>query len=377
MDDVEARPEGGLVRERPAPDERGEVRADEWHREQHGVADREPHPREQVVDERVAGVPLEQREHEHRHSEVVGQAAGRAERAGEEHPEQVQDDRDDEDVGCPVVGLADEEPGACREREDDDRPVGLAHLDAVEGFVGAVVDDGQRRGVEEEHQVDAGRDEHHERVERDLTEQERPVVGEEIAQALLQQGRARGRAVERLDGGADHVGLLERTPHHDGPDGTAEVPRGAELTAWAELERQLGEGPAGRPERHRRPTCRIEGRVVAGADERGRWGGGGERRRPVEGDGAACVSADLRVRQDALGCPALSARRQPELRHGQADDHERRCHVLAVGALGVGGVEVLLFDLVGAQRAPVLADEAAALPPGRLDERVEIECRPE
>ena len=44
-----------------APEERREVGADERNRERDRVADREAHPREQVVDERVAEVALEQR----------------------------------------------------------------------------------------------------------------------------------------------------------------------------------------------------------------------------------------------------------------------------------------------------------------------------
>ena len=70
------------------------------------VADREPHPGEQVVHQRVAEVALEQREHEHRQADAVGEVARLAERAGEEDAQHVQHDRGDEDVGRPVVRLA-------------------------------------------------------------------------------------------------------------------------------------------------------------------------------------------------------------------------------------------------------------------------------
>ena len=50
------------ARERPAPDQLREVRADERDGQRDRVPDREAHPREQVVDERVAEVALEQRE---------------------------------------------------------------------------------------------------------------------------------------------------------------------------------------------------------------------------------------------------------------------------------------------------------------------------
>ena len=89
--------------------QRGEVRADERDRQRDGVADREAHAREQVVDHRVAEVALEQREQQHRQAEVVGEVARLAEGAGEEDAQQVEDDRGDEHVRRPVVRLADQQ----------------------------------------------------------------------------------------------------------------------------------------------------------------------------------------------------------------------------------------------------------------------------
>ena len=92
-----------------APEQAREVRADERDRQRDAVADREAHPREQVVDERVAEEALEQREHEHREADQVGQVARLPERAGEEDAQQMQHDRRDEDVRGPVVRLADQQ----------------------------------------------------------------------------------------------------------------------------------------------------------------------------------------------------------------------------------------------------------------------------
>ena len=119
MEDVHPREELVLAGERPAPDQRGEVRAHERDRHHDRVADREPHPGQQVVDQGVAEVALEQGEAEHRQADVVGEVARLAEGAGEEDPQHVQDDRRDEDVGGPVVRLPHQQAGAHLEREVD------------------------------------------------------------------------------------------------------------------------------------------------------------------------------------------------------------------------------------------------------------------
>src|SRR5207245_3068446 len=97
----------------------------------------------------------------------------------------------------------------------------------------------------------------------------------------------------------------------DAPPGRADRSRegagGAEMTAGVDGERQLGERPAGRAEEHGAARGRVEGRVVAGADERrarlDRRKGG----LAVEGDGTAGVGADLGVGEDAAGGPAVPA----------------------------------------------------------------------
>ena len=227
--DVHARPEVGRAGERTAPDQRGEIRADERDREQYAVADRETHSRQQVVDERVAEVALEQRDREHREADVVRQVARLAERPREEDPQQMEDDRDDEDVGGPVVRLADQQAGAHLEREVDDRPVRLGHPEPAQRLVRPVVVRLRRAGVEEEGQVDAGRDEHEERVQRHFAEQERPVIGEDVAERLFYERRRRGTFVEVADRAADHgaagpLAPCRRTPHQDGPTGPEKLP---------------------------------------------------------------------------------------------------------------------------------------------------------
>ena len=226
MRDVHPRPELRTAREHPPEQPVHEVLAHKRQREPDRIADHEAHPRHEVVDQRVAHVGLEQREHEHRDPEPVRQLARLPVRAREEDAEEVEDDRRDEDVCGPVMRLADEEATADGEREVHDRGVGLAHPLAVERrVVVAVEDDLLRRVDEEERQVDPGADEDDERVERDLAEQERPVVGKQIAQRLAEERRGAGALVDIADGTADHEPAFRlRTPHHEGPTGALKFP---------------------------------------------------------------------------------------------------------------------------------------------------------
>ena len=214
-----------LARERPVPDQRGERRAHDRQRHRHPVPDREPHPGEQVVGQRVAEVALQQRDEQDRDPEPVRELARLAVGAGEEDAEQVEDDRGDEDVGRPVVRLPHQQPGLHGGREVEHRPVGVGHLLALERCVRPVVDRLRRAVLVEERQVDPGRDEDDERVQGHLAEQERPVVREEVAQSLAQERRAAGPAVEEADDPPRHVvGFLARTPQNEGPTGPLKFP---------------------------------------------------------------------------------------------------------------------------------------------------------
>ena len=62
------------------------------------------------------------------------------------------------------------------------------HLDAAQRRVGAVVDDLLHRRVEEQRQERAGQQQDDERVQRDLAEQERPVVREDLVEQPPQRG---------------------------------------------------------------------------------------------------------------------------------------------------------------------------------------------
>ena len=246
---VHPRLEVGVTRKRGAPEQQSKVPADHRDRHQHRVADREPHPGEQVVDQRIPEVALEQGEDQHRQAEVVGQVARLAERTGEEDAQHVQDDRGDEDIGRPVVRLPHQQAGAHLEREVDRGAVGDAHLVPTQRQVVARVVSRGGAGLEEECQVDARPDEDHERVEGDLAEQERPVVRKHIAQRLLQEWRRAAALVEEANEAADHDafrGAFERTPDQDGPTGPEKLPAARRTPLESTASGSCGSGlPAG------------------------------------------------------------------------------------------------------------------------------------
>ena len=85
----------------------------------------------------------------------------------------------------PVVDLAHQQAAADVERRRQRRGEGLGHRQALHQLVAAVVLDLGHRRLEPDGQEHAGEQQHDEAVQRDLAEQERPVVGEDLAQAAL------------------------------------------------------------------------------------------------------------------------------------------------------------------------------------------------
>src|SRR5204862_6842671 len=77
----------------------------------------------------------------------------------------------------------------------------------------------------EEREVDPGTDEHDERVEGDLAEQERPVVREDVAQRLATQRRRRRALVHEAEQRTVHDRApCRRTPHQEGPTAPENTP---------------------------------------------------------------------------------------------------------------------------------------------------------
>jgi hypothetical protein len=128
------------------------------------------------------------------------------ERAGEEDAHEVGDDRRDEDQCCPVVDLAHDEPRAYVEADAQDRFVGLRHRHTLQWCVAPVVDDLLRSRREEEREVHAGEDQDDEAVERELTQHEGPVVGEDLVQRGADEPSGTEPLVEPPDDALDdHV----------------------------------------------------------------------------------------------------------------------------------------------------------------------------
>ena len=181
VDDVEPDHELGAG-ELPAEQEERQVRADHRDTHQHALGDPHAGAGQQVVRHRVAEEALEDAEGEQAQPDQPVGLARLAVGPGEEDPQQVAEDRGQEQVRRPVVDLPHEQAAAHVEADPQRGRVRLAHPDAVQLRVRPVVDDLGHARVEEQRQEDAGQDQDDERVERDLAEQERPVVGEDLAQ---------------------------------------------------------------------------------------------------------------------------------------------------------------------------------------------------
>jgi hypothetical protein len=135
--------------ERAAEQEHRDVGADHRRRQQGALQEADAGAGQQVVRERVAHEALEHAQHQQREAEEPVDLAGLAERAGEEHPQQVAHDRGHEQDRRPVVNLAHEQPAADVEADVQRRGVRLAHVHAVQRGVRAVVDDVGHAGLEE------------------------------------------------------------------------------------------------------------------------------------------------------------------------------------------------------------------------------------
>ena len=167
-----------------AEQEERHVGADHRGRLEEAVGRLEPRAGEQVVGQRVAGEALDRAEQQQDAADHPVQLTGLAERAGERHPHQVDHHRGDEDHRRPVVHLPHQETAADVEGDVQRRGVGVGHRDAAQLGVGALVRRLRHARHEPQGQEHAGHQQHDERPQRDLTEHERPVVGEHLAQVL-------------------------------------------------------------------------------------------------------------------------------------------------------------------------------------------------
>ena len=183
-------------RELPAEEQRCDPWPDERDREHHRIDDPQARAGQEVVGERVAGDALAQREGEQPESDQVVELARSAERTCEEDPGEVGRDGAEEHQGRPVVDLAHQEARLDPERDVHDRGVGGRHRRALERRVGAVVRHRARIRRVEQGQERAGREEHDEREQRDLAEQEAPVVREHLAHRHADGCGHAGPAVE-------------------------------------------------------------------------------------------------------------------------------------------------------------------------------------
>jgi len=189
---------------RPAEQEVRPVGADDRDGLEHPLGDPQPGPGQQVVGERVTEQPFQQAEREHHDPDQPVQLARLTVGGREEDPEHVHEDRRHEQQRGPVVDLPHQQPAAHIEADVQRGGVGLAHPHAAQRRVHAVVDDLTHARLEEQGQEGAGQQQDDERVEGDLTEQERPVIGVELAQ---ERGRHPRRPQPVIE---EPAGALER-----------------------------------------------------------------------------------------------------------------------------------------------------------------------
>ena len=165
-----------------AEQQRRDPRSDDRDRQRDGIGDAQPGARQLIVEQRVAGEPVEDGKDEQRHADHPVDLARSAECAGEEHAPEMDDNCREKQERRPMVDLTHEQPGAHVEAQVDGRAVRLGHVHALQRSVAAVVNDLGRAGMEEERQVHARGDEYDERIQGQLTEHERPVVGKHLVQ---------------------------------------------------------------------------------------------------------------------------------------------------------------------------------------------------
>src|SRR5205823_5484283 len=100
-----------------------------------------------------------------------------------------------------------------------------------------------------------------ERVERHLTEQERPVIREHVTQRLAQERRRAAALVEEANGAANHDrGPWLRTPHHDGPTAPEKLPAARSSPEPSIASGNWGRGRPAGPNRTAPPfvTSKVE-----------------------------------------------------------------------------------------------------------------------
>ena len=212
VDDVQPRNDD-VARVRPAEQEERHVGADDRDALQHALEDPQAGAGQLVVGQRVAEKSLEQPQREQYDPDQPVDLARLAVGAGEEHPQHVNDDGDHEQVGGPVVDLPHQQPGPDVEADVQRRLVRLAHPDAVQLDVRAVVDHRRRGRDEEQREERTGQQQDDERPQRDLAEQERPVVRKHLPHQHAEPARAVESVVEPPAGAAQGLRNVKVIAH--------------------------------------------------------------------------------------------------------------------------------------------------------------------
>ncbi len=198
-----------------------EPRADHGNGEEHGVADAESGAGEKVGADGIAEEAIGKGEHEKSEADKPVKFPWTAVGGGEKDAGEMSEDGADEDVGGPVMHLAHEEARADFEAEMKDGLVGGGHGDAIEGAIGAVVDDFVGAAVEEQGKKRSCDDEDDKRVERDFAEHERPVIWKNMIQGAAHGLREAQAGIEPASGCGCGTHAIPQKP---GPGGSLNPP---------------------------------------------------------------------------------------------------------------------------------------------------------
>ena len=153
---------------------------DEGHREQDRVRDANAGARDQVVGQGVAEEPVGDREYQQRETDGPVEFAGLAEGAGEEHARHVHDQRPTKMSQAQWCIWRISSPPRTLNEMIYRRLEGLGDALTIERQIRTVIDDHRRTRHEVQREKDAGDEQDHEGVQRDLTEHEGPVIREDL-----------------------------------------------------------------------------------------------------------------------------------------------------------------------------------------------------
>src|SRR5215211_3324091 len=143
--------------------------------------------RQQVVRQGVAKKTLENSQHQQADADQPVDLTWFAERAGEEDSQAVHQHGGNEQHRRPMMHLAEQQAAADVEGQGEGRRIRLGHVQSAKQLVAALVLNLGHGRLEPDAEEDSGQQQNYEGIQRDLTEQEGPVIRKNLAEVGAQQ----------------------------------------------------------------------------------------------------------------------------------------------------------------------------------------------